>query len=230
MDHAVAQASLSQAAHPVSSWRKQRTTWITSFVALILFLLLTLTVAVAGLPYFKLDLSVSRAVQSITWPGFEQTMHGISLAGDNVWWSSALIAVACLVLLALRAWREAAVLLGVVLVGQALKIGVKDFIGRPRPTNDVVQVMFDAKEIYSFPSGHTIHYTVFFGFLWFLAFALVKVRWLRWLLLALWTVMIAGVGLARVYLGAHWVTDVMGGYLLGSAVLAAGVGLYRVWT
>jgi len=230
MDNAVAMARLQLAPRPVSAWRAQQALWFCSFVALGLFLLLTVAVSLAGQPYFSSDLPVSRAVQSISWPGFEQTMLGISLAGDNLFWSSALVATACVAVLALRAWRAAAVLLGVVLVGQVLKISVKDFIGRPRPASDVVRVLIDAKEIYSFPSGHTVHYTAFFGFLWFITFALAKARALRWPLLSVWTGLILGVGLARIYLGAHWVSDVMGGYLLGGAVLAAGIGLFRVWS
>lgn len=205
-------------------------TWISIAFALILFALLAVLVALSSSPYFAADLAVSRAVQSIHSPWLESFMHLISLAGDDVLWSSLLVAGACVVLLALRAWRETAVLLGVVLVGQALKIGIKQLIGRPRPSPELVNVLFDAKEIHSFPSGHTVHYTVFFGFLCFLTYTLVKPPALRWPLLVVFGGMVILVGLARVYLGAHWISDVVGGYLLGGALLAIAVQLYWWWS
>jgi membrane-associated phospholipid phosphatase len=202
--------------------------WAACAVGLALVAALTVAVARNDAPYFGWDVTVSRAVQSAPWPGVEGLMRAVSLAGDNLFLSSALVGLACLALLALRARREAAFLLGLVLVGQGLKIGLKNLIGRPRPSADVVNVLLeDVKEVYSFPSGHTVHYVVFFGFLWYLTFALVKSPWLRWPLLVLFGGMVVLVGVARIYLGAHWVSDVVGGYLLGGAVLAAGVALYR---
>jgi undecaprenyl-diphosphatase len=214
----------------LSAWRGQRGAFLFSAVALGLFVLWTLAVCLAGQPYFGWDLAISRAVQAMAWSGVEPVMRGVCLAGDDVLLSSLLVAAACLVLVALRARREAVVLLGVVLVGEVLKICVKDLVGRPRPTAEVVRVLIAAREVYSFPSGHTVHYTVFFGFLWFLTFTRVKAPALRWPLLGVWTGLIMTVGLARIYLGAHWPSDVVGGYLLGGAILAAGIGLYRVWS
>jgi undecaprenyl-diphosphatase len=83
---------------------------------------------------------------------------------------------------------------------------------------------------YSFPSGHTVHYVVFLGFLWFLTLVLVRPRLLRWTLLAVNGALVLLVGLSRVYLGAHWASDVLGGYLLGGALLATAICGYRWWS
>jgi undecaprenyl-diphosphatase len=206
--------------------RTQQAAWFLSVVAVDLFLLLMAAVCLSGQLYFAWDLAVSRAVQSIHWPGMEALMHGVSLAGDQVLGSSVLVAAACLVLLALRARREAAALLGVVVIGQVLKIGIKQLVRRPRPSPDLVQVLILADEKYSFPSGHTVHYVVFLGFLWFLVLTRLNTPALRCPLLIVFGGMVLLVGLARIYLGAHWLSDVVGGYLLGGAVLAAGIGLY----
>jgi membrane-associated phospholipid phosphatase len=138
-----------------------------------------------------------------------------------------------LLLLALRARREAVVLLGLVLVAQLLWVVSGKIVARPRPSADLIQVLIEEQDVHgfpSFPSGHTVYYTAFFGFLWFLVFTKVSLPILRWPLLALFSTLVPLIGVARLYLGAHWASDVVGGYLLGSAVLVAGINLYGGWS
>ena len=118
-------------------------------------------------------------------------------------------------------------------MGQALCALTGELVKRPRPSTELIQLRIDPQEIEgfpSFPSGHTVHYTVFFGFLGFLAATRLKPPALSWLLLGVLAGLVLLVGPARIYLGAHWSSDVMGGYLLGGAVLAIGVNLYRRWS
>jgi len=199
-------------------------------VTLGLFAVLALAVAGGSQPYFDWDLAVSHTIQSVHGPGLETLMHGVCLADNNVLGPAVLICGAGIVLGARRAWREVAVLLGVLLVSQGLWVVSGRLVDRPRPTPTLVQVRLDETDVHgfpSFPSGHTVYYTAFFGFLWFLTFTLVESHGLRWPLLALFGGLVLLIGVARIYLGAHWASDVVGGYLLGGAVLAAGIGLYR---
>lgn len=198
--------------------------------SLILFFFLASAVLSYGRPYFSWDLVTSHDLQALARPDLTAFMELVSLPGDHVRWSGLLLFLACAVLLACRAWRPAAVLVLAVAVGQLVKIAVKELVARPRPSSDLVQVLTEAKEIHSFPSGHTVHYVVFFGFLWFLALTLLERPVLRWPALALLGAPLLLVGPARVYLGAHWVSDVLGGYLLGVGLLMAHVGLYRRWS
>jgi undecaprenyl-diphosphatase len=96
----------------------------------------------------------------------------------------------------------------------ALNTLVKIVIRRPRPTEDLVHV-FQSLNSYSFPSGHTMFYMTFFGFLLFLAFVLLKHSWKRRLLIS------------RMYLGEHWGSDVLAGYLLGSLTLILTIQIYH---
>jgi membrane-associated phospholipid phosphatase len=215
------------------SQRAPRRTWISGAVALGLFLPLAVAVDRGHRPYFDWDLAVSHTVQSAQWPGLAQLMHGVSLADNNVLGPALLISGACLVLATCRAWREAAALIGIVLVGQAVWVVSGQLVGRPRPTPDLVHVLVEGDGIHgfpSFPSGHTVYYTAFFGFLWFLTYTKVAHPVLRWPLLGVFGGLVLLIGVARLYLGAHWVTDVIGGYLLGGAVLTVGISLYRRWS
>jgi undecaprenyl-diphosphatase len=194
------------------------------------FSLLALGVYLDSQPYFTWDLRATRLFQEGTWSGLPALMRGASLAGDNVFLSALLVLVASLVLLRACGRLEAAVLLLAVAMGQVIKIAVKDIVGRPRPDPGLVKVLIEAKEIHSFPSGHTVHYVVFFGFLWFLAFRLLEPRRWRWPIMALLGGLLLLIGPARVYLGAHWTSDVLGGYLLGTALLLVNIRLYHRWS
>jgi undecaprenyl-diphosphatase len=196
------------------------------------FAALALAVCLDGRPYFGWDVAVTRALQGLSWPGLETLMRGVSLAGDDLLWSTTLVLAAAAVLLAAGARRAAVVLLAAVAVAQVCKIAVKETVARPRPDPEVVPVLLRPEEIHehhSFPSGHTVHYTVFFGFLSYAAFALVKPRVLRWAVAALMASPVLLVGLARIDLGAHWASDVLGGYLLGGALLVTSIHWYRRW-
>jgi len=220
------------AATPTKPHRRARPLpYLGIVVALAVFTVLATFVELVGKPCFTSDARLSEAVQAAPWPpGFQSFMRVVSWAGDNVFLAGVVVAGAAILLFGVGARREAVVVLLAVMVEQTVKVAIKEIIARPRPTPDLgVNVFIHAKEVYSFPSGHTVHYVVFFGFLWYLTLRLVGARRLRWPLLALLGVLIALVGLSRVYLGAHWPSDILGGYLLGGAILTATVCFYRWW-
>jgi membrane-associated phospholipid phosphatase len=99
-------------------------------------------------------------------------------------------------------------------------VQVKDLVRRPCPTPNLVNV-FAKLPRYSFPSGHVMFYLGFFGFIWFLAFTLLKPSLKRSLLLVILGILTVLIGVSRVTLGEHWTSDVLGSYLLGSLTLAA---------
>jgi len=107
-----------------------------------------------------------------------------------------------------------------------LNVAVKIIVHRQRPSADLVDV-FAPLDDYSFPSGHVLLFTVFLGFLLFLVYTLMPRSWMRTCGLGVLGLLIALVGLSRVYLGQHWPSDVIAGYLLGSLCLALTIYIYR---
>jgi undecaprenyl-diphosphatase len=120
--------------------------------------------------------------------------------------------------------RDGAWLVGTQL-GSALGAGLKLLVERPRPTEALVSVYAAATD-YGFPSGHVVFYATLFGFAFFLVFVHARRGPRRTVLLALLAAPIPLIGIARVYLGLHWPSDVLGGYALASVVLVPYCALY----
>ena len=82
---------------------------------------------------------------------------------------------------------------------------------------------------WSFPSGHVTHYVVFLGTLGAMVAWNMRVSVAKWLLYTTLFVALLAIGFSRIYLGAHWVGDVVGGYVFGAALIAVALGLWRMW-
>src|SRR5438105_10555848 len=86
-------------------------------------------------------------------------------------------------------------------IGSSLLVNlIKVSVDRPRPTADLVNV-FTHLPTYSFPSGHVVFFVTFGGFLLFLIYTLLKVSWWRTLLMIILGLMIALIGVSRIYEG-----------------------------
>lgn len=108
-----------------------------------------------------------------------------------------------------------------------LSFTTKLLVRRPRPGNPLVRVVEADIRDTSFPSGHTLHYTAFWGFFTYVVLSRSRSALVRWLTVAVVAPLAALVGPSRIYLGHHWLTDVLASYLLGTAYLLGLVALYR---
>ncbi|HEX8708184.1 MAG TPA: phosphatase PAP2 family protein [Pyrinomonadaceae bacterium] len=178
--------------------------------------------------YFAWDLAAKDRLQTLDAPALLAFMQAVSIFGNG--WRPFALSALTIILLLLRARRsEAAGLTLSVAGGSLLNYLIKLVIARPRPDDSLVEVFVDLKTE-SFPSGHVTFYVCYFGFLFFMAFALLPHRsTARRLALVLTTVPIALVGLSRIYLGAHWPSDTLGAYLMSGLWLAFSLSMYRRW-
>lgn len=126
-----------------------------------------------------------------------------------------LIAVVGAVALAVW-WRSVVPVLVTAVAGAgsvAMTMVSKPLVGRERPPRADAVAPFETSA--SFPSGHALNATVIVGVLVYLFVFRQRRAWLDWLALAVGGVFVVAMGLSRVVLGHHWLTDVLAGWLLG---------------
>jgi membrane-associated phospholipid phosphatase len=143
-------------------------------------------------------------------------------------WHSALLIVA---IGALVWWRIGSLEAVLVPVGGLLTLFNEVFkiaINRPRPPADMVRVLVQEHD-QGFPSGHAFLAVIILGLLAYFLFIKLKKEAFRMVALAGLVMVILLVGASRVYLGVHWTSDVIGGYLIGGVFLTALIWFYRSW-
>jgi YegS/Rv2252/BmrU family lipid kinase len=135
-----------------------------------------------------------------------------------------ILTAAVAVLMLVRGHRRAALYtVGVMVVTTAAYTVIKLLVGRARPEWQLEQALLSSK---SFPSGHAASVTAFGGILIVLVIMLVRRSNVRRLLYVLIGLMMVVVCLDRVFLGRHFPSDVVGGFLLGMGMVALGLAVY----
>lgn len=181
-------------------------------IALALFVLLAADVTNAG-PLTLLDARISVWLHTNKGPGLIEFFLWVSKLHSN--WSVTIVTTA----IAIYFWSRGLnywILIWAVSVwgGMLLNVILKLLFARPRVHFDDPIVTLHT---FSFPSGHTMLATVFYGTLCVFAFSRMRSQKVRGLVVLLSVFMIALVGFSRMYLGAHYLTDVLG-------AMAEGVG------
>ena len=92
---------------------------------------------------------------------------------------------------------------------------LKRILQRPRPT----EYRIIEETGYSFPSGHSMISMAFYGYLIYLIYKYVKNKYIKWISIILLSILIGAIGISRIYLGVHYVSDVLGGFLISISYL-----------
>ncbi|MBT2481640.1 phosphatase PAP2 family protein [Streptomyces sp. ISL-94] len=200
--------------------RSDRVRWAGIGCALLAAVLTALVVA-GWRPLHSYDDQVARDLHghAVAHPG---VTHAVRILTDWVWdtWTMRALAAAACLALWWRGQRERALWVGLTMVvALVVQQGLKALVGRPRPQwPDPV----DSAHFAAYPSGHAMTATVVCGLLLWL----LPRQAPQWAVRSAWAaaaVSVLGVGFTRIYLGVHWLSDVVGGWLLGAALVALAV-------
>jgi membrane-associated phospholipid phosphatase len=166
---------------------------------------------------------------TFTPPGLLPLMEFVSFFGYG--WTPYALAAATAVIFYAAGRRSEGVALALSTAGSGLlNTLIKLLISRERPSVSAFVPAYRENATQSFPSGHVTFYVCYFGFLFFVAYALLRrgsnVRRLALTLAALPVLL---VGPSRIYLGAHWPSDTLGAYLLSGIWLAFSLAMYKRW-
>ncbi|MHB1341247.1 MAG: phosphatase PAP2 family protein [Coriobacteriia bacterium] len=195
---------------------------LAGFIALAIMAVLTPS-------FVRLDKAVSGAIRSLGNPVMDPIAVGFTILGGVTVMS--ILTLGGAAWLWLRGRRDEAILFfGTVALGSALGHALKVLVGRARPALEFARISIP--DSYSFPSGHALASFLFFGTLVFLLVTVehkVPLR-IRAVVTVLCVLIAVSISMSRVYLGVHYLGDVFGGWLLGSAIMTATVGYYVVRT
>lgn len=192
--------------------------WLAAAIAFALFALLA-----HFYDRFPGDESITDAFQDIDVPALGGYLSFVNSLGDT--WLHVALVVGIVVLLGLiRAGTESVLALYTV-VPNVLSGVIKDWVQRPRPSEDLVAVS-DGASGFSFPSGHTVGTAGLFLVLFVAVPAIVRHRLLRWTLQVGCLLMIISAGPARIYVGVHWTSDVLADYAIVAFMVVPLVLLY----
>ncbi|MDT0381184.1 phosphatase PAP2 family protein [Streptomyces sp. DSM 42041] len=200
--------------------------WVWASVCGGLGIALILLVVAGWPPLIDLDDGVSRTLHdaALSHPGWTGTARVLT---DWVWDTVTMRVLVALAFVVLwwRGARALAFLLAVtMLLGVLVQQSLKALVGRERPQweNPV-----DAAHFAAMPSGHAMTAALACGLLTWVAWTRLHRPALCWTVTAVAAVSVAGVSLTRVFLGVHWLTDVVSGVALGLAMAALAAGSWQ---
>lgn len=166
----------------------------------------------------------SRWVYSLRTPWLTPIVRAVTLLGHEG--AVLLGTLAVIVLLWHSRPRYAIASAALLLMGASLDLPLKLWIHRPRPALDPLETM--PWYSYSFPSGHALNSFVCYSVLAYLASRAIRRPALRRTVIVLCAAIILAVGFSRVYLGVHYPSDVLAGYLTGFWLLITVVLIERI--
>jgi undecaprenyl-diphosphatase len=180
---------------------------------------LLLTTFVFYFPFSVVDKEFSEEIQEHPNALLDALMKAVSWFGNMP--NSVIVVLLTAILFFLFHYKREALFILTTQGAGVISSIIKVMVNRPRPSQSLVRIIEITRQ-QSFPSGHVVFYIVFFGFLALLMLRLAVIpKFIRIGVSGISFLLILTIPFSRIYLGAHWFTDVLGGFLLGVLCLLA---------
>lgn len=137
--------------------------------------------------------------------------RGITFLGGTIF----IISSAVLLFIIIKNKKIGFLILANLAIVATLNQLLKHILKRPRPTGyRLIEVSG-----YSFPSGHSMVSMAYYGFLIYLIYKYVKNKYIKWISICILSIFICLIGISRIYLGVHYTSDVLAGFLISITYL-----------
>lgn len=160
-------------------------------------------------------------------PALNTAMSALTFFG-SAWALTPLTLILAAVLALRRRAGAALVLLGAMTTSWTFTNLIKSEVGRARP--DTADLIGAVSNTGAFPSGHTLNSAVFLCVATAIAIGSLTARAARVATVLVALIAAVSIGVSRMYLGYHWLSDVLGGWAVASAIVGAAWLLVIVWT
>ncbi len=194
-------------------------------ICLLLVVAIPLSLAAASDATLPRDVEMTARLQEMQFAGVETVVTGLNWFGRFAPMALTSLIIS-IVLVAKRRFWEAGFVLAAFVLSRVANGLLKLIIGSPRPDGDLVRGSEQASG-YGFPSGHTMSTLMFVGALVYLLYQSDSGKVLRIVGLVAGLLIALGMGFSRIYVGAHWPSDVVGAYLWGGIFLVAVIAVYH---
>lgn len=193
-------------------------------ILLLLFNLLAYFVLNSGYLNY-IDFIIVQKVYAFSSLYFKDIAIFITDLGYNIHITSVLV-ILLLILIYYKHYKNAVLSILVLSTSPLLIYFTKYIFHRSRPPLEY-RLMY--AEGFSYPSGHAFISVTFYGFILYLILKHIKNKYLKWSLSILLGILIFLIGFSRIYLGVHYPSDVIGGYLLGGSWLCFWIIVSKYW-
>ena len=231
-------AGMARASRPAA---RRVVSWSSAHVAFVVFAVVALVVMAALVEGVEtvyegvvgrdgltaIDQPVLDWAVSLRSPGLDSAVTAFTNVGGPV--GMPILALLAVAVITWRRRRRTPIVLTLIAAAGSLAMTIvgKDLVDRARPPAALAVPPLEVSP--SFPSGHTLNATVLTTVVVYLVLIETTAAWQRSLAVTLGTLFVVTMGLSRVFLGHHWLTDVLAGWLIGFAWALAVITAHRLW-
>ena len=193
----------------ISNLVKSNKKWIILFICIIILLIIIENVFSNEILDF--DNYIYKKISLIR----TQNITNIFIIITNIASASVLIIITLITLIFFKDKKIGTAITINLLIIVSLNIALKNIIQRPRP----IGFRLIEESGYSFPSGHSMVSMAFYGLIIYFIYNSIKNKKLKIILISLLAVLILLIGISRIYLGVHYTSDVLAGFIISVAYL-----------